>query len=97
MTVQKILAALAVSALMTGAAAVAHAESAPAAAPAVEKGAPEGDKGGNFDERKAKLLDNLKKKVSCVEAAKDKEALKGCFPHRGRFGGKMGKEGAKPE
>ncbi len=38
-------------------------------------------------DRIGKHLDEVQKRQACVQAANDKEALKACFPNRGKFGG----------
>lgn len=47
-------------------------------------------RGEKFAEHKAKILDNLKKKEACVEAAKDREAMHACFPNFGKWGHRGG-------
>lgn len=62
------------------------------AAPAAQSAT--GQKEPSFADIKAKALDRIAKRLeevqkrqACVQAANDKEALKACFPNRGKFGG----------
>lgn len=98
MSIKKLLMTLAIVAA-TSSMAMAE-ETAPAAAANADKKVQQEQK---FEARKAealKRMDNrsaeMQKKKACVEAAKDHEAMKACFPNRGKHGKFHGK-GEKSE
>jgi hypothetical protein len=91
MSMTKTLTVMALAGILSIAAPAAHAEDAPAAdAPAAAAMAPaDNGKAGkseeNFAERKAKVLERIGKREACVEAATTPEAMKACFPNRGKW------------
>ncbi len=92
MKIAHVLMAGAVIALMSST--TARAADAPAA------GAPKAE---DFAAHKAKMVDNMQKKLDCVKAANDREAVGNCFPrwkgraeHMKEQHGGMMKDGAPP-
>jgi len=103
MNTKQIMIAMAVVAAMS--AATVMAQDAPAPTPATPTASALADHAGahkskrhkmSFEDRKAKMVDRTEKKLACVKAAKDADALTACSARKGKGGGHKhgGKGGA---
>ena len=86
---------LTVTSLALAAASQASAQTAPAApAPGAAMSAAPGGNEVPFPQRKAKVLENMQKKMACVQAAQNREQMHACFPEARQ--GMMGGQGGMP-